>query len=1423
MLAVALTREDAERLIDGYAGRVAIGAINSKLSLTLTGETVALNELAAILNERSIFCRFLKVEVPYHSAFMDSIREDLLLALGGLQPRSAAVPLYSTVTGRLVDGSELDADYWWRNVRQPVEFHSAVGRILEGGYSAFLEIGAHPVLSASLVECLREAHVEGASLASLRRNEPDSNTMLGSLGRLHTLGVPVDWRKLYKSGGCYVRLPPNPWQHEKHWHESEESRQDRLGKSGHPLLGKRADSAKASWAADLDLNTLAYLGDHRVHDAIVFPAAAYVEMALAAGREAFGQTACVLEDVMFRKALLLSPGDPARTEIMLDVPGAFEISSRNSAAWTLHATGKIRPLPPGQGPKNRDLVSIRRQCPAVVEKSECYRLFAAMGLNYGPKFRTLERLWTGDSQALGEIRLLADSASEVGDYGCHPAVLDASFQVLIGTMSNQAPNDSGNLFLPVGINKIAYYSNFGASIHAHAILTNRSAKEVAGNITVLDEEGNCVAEIVGFTCRAVDHGLDRTQRWLYEYRWKPESLPQTNQAVRDAAHLCSPGQLVRELDSELAILKKRLARDRYYEAFLPAADRLAASHVRRGLLRLGYDPELDRGAAIDLLSEKLGVLPEYRRLLARLLDGLEQLPGEDGDPAEMYQALWEEYPDAQAELVLLWECGEMLPEVLRGSADPLNLIFPEGTSHLAEHLYQDSPAFRIYNLLIQKAIQQICGLLADGRMLRILELGGGTGGTTASILPILPQGRVEYVFTDVAPMLVSQAAQKFREYSFVEYRTLDVESDPAAQGFAPHSFDLIVASDVLHATRDLRLTLRHVAALLSSEGELAMIEGVRPRLGVTMVFGLLRGWWLFEDEAVREKDPWIAPRRWQELLQEAGFGETAYLTDHAEASEAMHAVLIARGPRVALPAEAPAPEAGVWLMYADEGRRSNGPTALELASQLRAKGDRVILAQYGEAFARLGEELYSYRPGVREDLDQLTAAFSPPPERWRGIVYLCGLDAAAAGEEDDVGPAMARAYNGLLHLAQALGAGEREIPQLCVVTRGAAYVPASPGDIEVLQAPLWGVTRVVMTEHPNLHCRLVDVGLGLPQRHGAWRSGCGDAEIRSLADELSAAPEEDEVALRGEIRYVHRLAPALLAALRQSVPKWPGAAFRLEAQRIGMLDSVAGRPIARRAPAAGEVEVEVAAAGLNFKDVMLSMGLLPEDAAEGGLGGNTLGMECSGSIVATGPDVHDLAVGDQVIACGPGSLASHLTIDANLVVRKPADMTLEEAATVPIAFLTAHYALHVLGRMQSGDRVLIHAATGGVGLAALQMARRAGAEVLATAGSPAKRRLLRALGVRHVMDSRSVAFADEILESTGGEGVDIVLNSLSGEAIPKSLSILRPYGRFLEIGKRDIYEDSRLGLRPFRKNLAFFSVALDRLCAQRPELARSLS
>jgi NADPH:quinone reductase-like Zn-dependent oxidoreductase/acyl carrier protein len=246
----------------------------------------------------------------------------------------------------------------------------------------------------------------------------------------------------------------------------------------------------------------------------------------------------------------------------------------------------------------------------------------------------------------------------------------------------------------------------------------------------------------------------------------------------------------------------------------------------------------------------------------------------------------------------------------------------------------------------------------------------------------------------------------------------------------------------------------------------------------------------------------------------------------------------------------------------------------------------------------------------------------------------------------------------------------------------------------------------------------------------------------------------------------------------------------------------------------------VEAAGLNFLDVMTALGQVPQlDTATD----HRFGAECAGVVTRVGPDVTDLRVGDPVIAvtAAQGALASHLTLDAATVVARPENLTAEQAAGLPIVFLTASLALRDLARLEPGERVLVHSAAGGTGLAAVQIARMIGAEVFATAGSEEKRAFLRALGVRHVFDSRSTAFADQVLARTGGVGVDVVIGASGAGMAARNLACLAPYGRFVEIGKRDLLADQKLGLRPFARNLAYFGLDLRQMIVDRPAKVRA--
>jgi len=365
-----------------------------------------------------------------------------------------------------------------------------------------------------------------------------------------------------------------------------------------------------------------------------------------------------------------------------------------------------------------------------------------------------------------------------------------------------------------------------------------------------------------------------------------------------------------------------------------------------------------------------------------------------------------------------------------------------------------------------------------------------------------------------------------------------------------------------------------------------------------------------------------------------------------------------------------------------------------------------------------------------------------------------------------------------------------------------------------LERPLWcaliAATRVARNEYPGLHIRCIGVA-GRPRLR----------VIERAAVEMLAPGEEREVFFFGESRIVFRVERGA-AAPRPPQPLASDMALRLVTRQGSGRGSLGWVPELRRAPEAGEVEIEVATTGLNFRDVMWNLRLLPEEALEDGYAGPGLGMECAGTVVRTGTDVEGLAVGDRVLAFAPGAFASHLVAKSFAVSKLPNQLSFEDATTLPVAFLTAYYSLVHLARLEPGESVLIHGGAGAVGLAAMQIAKHRGAIVIATAGSGEKRSLLRSLGADFVCNSRTLSFAEDVMGFTGGKGVDVVLNSLAGEAMIRSMDCLKPFGRFIELGKRDFYANTHLGLRPLRRNLSYFGVDVDQLIGAHRALSQKL-
>jgi acyl transferase domain-containing protein len=480
-----------------------------------------------------------------------------------------------------------------------------------------------------------------------------------------------------------------------------------------------------------------------------------------------------------------------------------------------------------------------------------------------------------------------------------------------------------------------------------------------------------------------------------------------------------------------------------------------------------------------------------------------------------------------------------------------------------------------------------------------------------------------------------------------------------------------------------------------------------------------------------------------------------------------------------------------WLVFAD-----SAGVAAELAARGQAEGNRCTLV-YPGPFAH-GPEGFKVEPTSVDDYRRLLLELRAAGRTIDGVIHAWSLDSGPwdgmSGAE--LREAEARSAVSPLLLAQVLVAEARP-PRLWIVTRGGQQTDGSERRLSPVQAAAWGLGRSIALEHPELNCTCIDLD---PGPH--------PGEIEALLVELASSRTESQVALRAAGRRVARLVRTPPVG-EPNVSSPADEAWRLVPTFPGTFERFHHQPLVRRSPEFGEVEIAVQATGINFKDILEVLGMESGDDTR-------IGGECAGRVTRVGAGVTHLRPGDEVMAVGKGCLASFVTLPADLAQLRPAGMSPEEAAAFPIAFLTGEFCLSHIGKLRTGERVLIHAGAGGVGMAAIRLAQLAGAEVFATAGSEWKRALLRSIGVPHVLSSRDASFAQEVLARTGGRGVDLVLNSLTGELAEASFTVLAHGGRFIEIGKRDL--KSAEWVAGLGRNLAYSIVDWSEDAAKRPAL-----
>ncbi|KAK9776195.1 putative Polyketide synthase [Seiridium cardinale] len=1425
MLAVMLSEDDLRPHIAAVVGNdhaesLTCGCVNSPNNTTVTGVENYIVKLASRLKSCGILARKLDVPIAYHSNQMLHVAEFYRSTLqddlnpGDRSSRASNPAFFSSVTGRDLPVEELvQPEYWVRNLVSRVKFSEAVKAMCSSSsglkldqetltkpLTYLIEVGPHCALAKPVQASIPEKTKFVYDFA-LRRNISGLDTIKKMVGRLGMNGAKVNIEAINHSLGCtrqpemLVDLPSYPFDHSRtYWIESRLSRNILSREEpGRELLGNPCmdwNPLKPKWRLTIRTTDLPWTLDHQVDGTVLYPAAGMLVMAIEAVRKLTAQVPNIagyrLRDVSLMSALAIPEGEDG-IEAQLHMHSHGDISSTRDARawefwlytvsgeeWKLHCTGlasaEQEPVADSVSEilgsiRSRNSIGtdnmsgLRERCSTFIETRQFYKDLYQQGFHFGEAFQTLQRISVNSEGREGFATVEASDwkrkirEHELSDHVVHPTTLDSLLHVVFA--ANFKHRDISLTMVPTQFSEVYASSNLlsdtvGESLLLYGKVTGVGMSNLDGDVTAVDRvTGQPVlyfrqcklSGLQGTTTKGAEAA--GTTSLFHQMEWKPDISLLSRAETEAYCQQETLGQRFGGVDSEAELICRRFLYDAI-QALDDIAAKPATHHLQLYLRWARAFLEQEGVSTPSLLKQWSGFETELLR--PKLIEQFGQSMPIKND--------------------ILTVCRGILP-VLAGELDPLELMFNSG---IAEHIYRSE----LFNWA-SHTLAAYLGLVAHKQSdLRILEVGAGTGSTTSLVLDVLSrQGRFaggasrfsQYDFTDISPGFFSKAQDRYASYANkMRFKVLDIERDPIEQGFEPGSYDIIIAAAVLHATKDVIKTLTNAKKLLKPNGQLVIAEPTNRKTGfVSIIFGLLEGWWLSSDEQ-SPRGPLLTKEEWNEALRQAGFeGLNIAVSDGPEDCHGLSML-----------ASSPAIVANGWH---DD---SSTIIVAETASQLEVANSIKI-------------HLQSKSTGVC-DIATLSSIISIDAASYSQCVSLIEMG----------GPILARMTNerftGLKHIALIA-------KELIWVNDRSEGVHDNPEAFMIT-----GLGKTIIRENPDSGFMHLNVGPG-PSTVST---------ITKVLDEsrrlLPSDHETDMLERDGQV-YIPRVVEAppvnnlfdteLYGARPQPVEvgheiglddslELRFLAGRLESIHYGP-DTLAACPLQT-----DEICIAIKATGINFKDIMVILNQVSDDH---------IGQEFSGVVTEVGSATTGAyRPGDRVCGITPkGSFRSYIRAKESDVMKIQDGMSFVEATAIPVAFATAHYGLSHLARLRPGESVLIHAAAGAVGQAAIQLAQGIGAVIFVTVSTPKKKELLmERYGIEpsRIFSSRHLQFAHEIMERTEGKGVDVVLNSLSGQALTDTWRCMAAFGRFVEIGKRDISTFQSLPMEPFQRNVSFCSLDL---------------
>ncbi len=1344
-----------------------VAAVNAHNSVTISGPVEEIAAFKKHAQAARIVVHVLDIDYPFHHPVIDREREAFLAEIPAIAPVSGHVPYISTVTGGVLDGAALDAAYWWRNVREPVAFEAGISAALELGCNLFVEISPRPILSAYVTETAKQASAAVAVIPTLSR--PGFAEGLDPVERSAVRAVAHGVRPaLDASPRVYgVALPPLPFENREYRTQRTSDGINVFGRDflegAHTLLGWRADPQSSVWKNHMDALLLPDLAGHVVDGKAIMPGSAYIEIAVQAARHYYDSVEVEITNLEIFRPLELRETRIAEVSTRISPEtGVIEIASReylSEDGWTVHATARSR-KPAGLS-RRPELNVVPFAKAHEIGADEAYETARRFGLDYAGCFQLLSRAELyGERHLVVDLKPPAKPAHPWLSYDLDPISIDAAFHGLVALFGRLTGEADGAPYIPVRFGAIRTGVAGREIVRAVVEIQRFSQNSLKARFELMAEDGTLVAALDD--CR-----FRRT--WLRQHN--------TLETVSFHYEAVAKGGAASVTPASLPVAAPRGEEPGEAAIMIDAAVHRACHDIALALA--------DGGGRVEMA--RLPGARDFACFLSSCLYTLEDagLAAFDGDgwsvSAEsslpelgvLLREIYRRFPGRVAEAVLINDVHvETLERLSDGAAagQGASRFLSEAT---LDHVRHHTPLGRERDALVLEAAARALEGAKPGSGFMLVEAGAVSVAFSATLADLAARHG--------ARLVILEPSDHLRRTLELAFERNPVVCVPAfGPGALAEGANLAIsASGTLYAgLRDggpLNEALRAVAAAGG-----ALVAAEPPSSGFAdFVFGMTEDWFAESASPEFPLGRLASPSQWEDVLRELGFTQASVQLDERVEGSLLSIHATAKPETVE--------------------EREAEPVSLGTVAQILAPGAALLPLAGAKTLSVVG-----LPDGGAAQFTQVLADWTDGPVQ---AVFALPQDAALSGSEALQNHVLVLSAFAEAARARAQVAAVKPA-RLVIIAPGGA--PAGARLADPVASGIWTFTRVLQNEYEEVETLLLDADPADPRT--------AEAIARLLADWGA----EREWLLDGEtgqlsvIRAVPGPAPV---GLRST------AAFRaatIRQQVSGRVDSIVWEKRDPPRPGPGEVVVQVAATGLNFRDVMWSMGLLPEEALEDGFAGATIGMEMAGTVAAIGEGVSGFAPGDRVMGIGPQAFSTHMAVAREGLMRLPEGMDLAAAATVPVAFLTAWYAMVELGRIRAGETILIHGAAGGVGLAALQIAKLKGATVIATAGTVEKRRFLSLLGADHVFDSRSLDFVGDVLRVTGGEGVDLVLNSLFAEAMERSFELVKPFGRFLELGKRDYYSDRKLALRPFRRNVSYFGIDADQLLVKAPALTHRI-